>query len=103
MKTTKSPEPTIAELNHAQAEWMALNLNAPDKEKQRVFKLMESRPKRYIALHENGGGILMLDGAPTAAAPLLISYCVSMGKKHGARVDVCWDVTKSEWVQTPLW
>ena len=43
----------IAELNAIQADWMELSNDAPEKEKKRVFSLMEKIPKAYVSISGN--------------------------------------------------
>jgi hypothetical protein len=73
----------VEELNSIQAEWMALDCNAPKSEQDRVFALMARMPKNYISVNEEGQAVAMWQNQPlNMAMPLadVIEY-------HGANMD----------------
>lgn len=93
MKTKELP--TVDELNAIQAEWMALNPDAPEKEKQRVFALMRRYPNAYISGHD-GRGVVVLDGGPINQA-MDFQFCIDLCLKLGGRIDIAWNGRIGQW------
>jgi len=87
--------PSVERLNHIQTEWMKLDPGAPKPECDRVFKLMNEYPKRYVSGHD-GKGVVMIDGGPMNQ-PMDFGLCLQLCKQHGGRVDVAWNGKLGQW------
>lgn len=99
----KSNTLTIEELNSIQDEWMKLDCNAPEKEKQRVFKLMEKMPSSYVSLSADGTtASVMQHNLPitnTMPAKQAIEYAKSLAKErpHQMQTRFAWQCPK--WIE----
>jgi hypothetical protein len=91
----KDTLPTVQELNEIHRQWMALDSTGPRAEIDRVCKLMERVPKRYVSGHD-GKGVVMVDGGPLNQ-PMDFALCVQMCKGHGGRTDIAWHGGRGEW------
>ena len=104
MKTT----PTVEQLNAAQAEWMKLDSNGPEKEKKRVIALYEAAvPKSYLNVTDDKAMAgLIIDGTPMWANRRPLAEAIEAAKQFGShlfspkqiRTDVAWCGGKGEWV-----
>ncbi len=88
-------EPTVAELNEIQAQWMKLDPAAPKPEIDRVCKLMAKYPRKYVSGH-NGRGVVMMDGEPMNQA-MDFGLCLDLCRKHGGRTDIAWNGKLGIW------
>ena len=96
----KTEQPTVAELNEAQAAWMAVRADAPSRaETERAIKLMARVPKCYVATTDRKYGRVMA-GGPLTAWPLPMAQAIEIARKHGGRVDVAWDGEAGQWYAT---
>ena len=87
----KPLEPSVEILNHIQAEWMKLDIDAPEKEKARVLALMKHYPKCYLSA--NAAKTLanvQCSGAPITAGPIPMHHAIEICKRYNGRVDVVW-------------
>jgi hypothetical protein len=85
----------IDKLNEIQSEWMALSNDASEKEKKRVFSLMEKLPKSYLSISEDMA-IVMFDGQPITR-PMKIATALEY---HGGIIpekDIAWD--NGKWIK----
>lgn len=84
----------IDELNAIQSDWMAISNDAPEKEKNRVFSLMEKIPKCYLSVSD-GVATVMFNGQPlNRPMPIesaLEYYCDIIPEK-----DIAWN--GGQWV-----
>lgn len=84
---------TPTELNAIHAEWMALDLDAEDTEKQRVFRLMDKVPKSHIsrAKPDEDSFMVIVQGQPAFAFNLRLVAAQAYAKPLGIRTDILWD------------
>jgi hypothetical protein len=94
MKTIEK-QPTVEELNDIQAQWMALDYNAPVAERNRVFALMKQLPKRYVSGHD-GKGVCVVDSGPLCQT-VSFDYALELCAKHGGRTDIAWNGKLGQW------
>ena len=80
---------TIDELNSIQAEWMALDSNAPKEEQDRVCALMESTPKNYISINASGLATAMFNHMPLNQ-PMPLEDVINYHGKHMESVEIAW-------------
>lgn len=83
--------------NSIQAEWMALDSAAPEKEKQRVFKLMKELPYSYIAQTPSDLCTVMQGGMPAHAFPEPMEASVQRAKLMGIQTALRWSTT-GKWI-----
>lgn len=86
----------ITELNSIQKEWMELDCNAPKKEQERVFSLMERMPESFISLQDDGMAIAMWKNQPMNK-PMPLADVIEF---HGANMDsvgIAWKCP--QWVE----
>ena len=98
---------TVDELNEVQREWMTLDCNAPEKEKQRVFSLMKQYPKAYASGHD-GNYVVMVNEQPMSAYPRpakeAIDWLSKYSQNHsGVRFDVAWNGKIGKWEAIQTW
>lgn len=87
--------PGIERLNAIQAEWMELDSNATEKEKRRVFALMELIPNIYVSGHD-GKGVCIAHNQPCSVA-VDFSAAMDRCRAMGGRADIAWNGTTSQW------
>lgn len=68
---------TVPEANAIQADWMALQPDAPEVEKQRIFRLMERLPASHFSIDSHGRAQAFLRGQPLHAFPLPVAECIA--------------------------
>lgn len=94
MKTAHTP--TAAELNGIHAAWMNLDILAPEKVKNKVFKSMEKYPKIYISLNaDKTAGVVMHHGNVCHAKPISIEQCL---KYQNVDKVIAWHGETGTWV-----
>lgn len=83
---------TATEANAIQAEWMALQSDAPKAEKQRVFALMEKLPQHYISCtpEQNGLAQVMQHGMPSHSRPEPIGEAILRAQRMGVQTSLVW-------------
>ena len=91
-------KPCVIKLNNIQREWMALQCDAPDQEKRRVFKLMEHYPNCYVSGHD-GHGVCVWQGSPCSIS-VPFEQAMARCKELGGRTDVAWNGKLWEWYAT---
>jgi hypothetical protein len=102
----KTKLPTVDELNAVQDEWMKLDSNGPEKEKNRVLALYAAViPKSYLGVSEDKmlAG-LMIDGAPIYANKRPIEEVIKHAQSFPHRVirtDVAWCGSIGRFVSIP--
>lgn len=81
-------------LNATQRRWMALKTDAPEAEKQSVFKAMKDYPQNYIGIDETTGLATAFYKGQPLNAPMSLRLCWT---RFGDQVDK--QITfKGEWV-----
>ena len=89
------PPLTLERLNEIHREWMELDMDAPQQEKNRVFALMNERPRAYISISADGSkGVAMIDGTPMCV-PLPLAECQAL---YGNRVHKQFAWQYNKWV-----
>lgn len=84
---------TAIEANDIQAQWMGLDSNAPEKEKQRVFALMKKLPRSHITVSPDGSAMLIIHGQPAHAFNEPIEDSVKRAKALGVQTQLRWSTT----------
>tara|TARA_R100000152_G_C6661649_1_gene100385 strand:- start:379 stop:657 length:279 start_codon:yes stop_codon:yes gene_type:complete len=80
----------VETLNQTNKEWLNLSPDAPEKEKQRVYSLMEKQPKKYISgSHKNGWGIISR-GMPLTGSRMELAQVIDLAKSHGIQTKFAW-------------
>jgi hypothetical protein len=85
----------IDELNEIQSEWMALSNDASEKEKKRVFSLMEKNPKGYLSVSK-GMATVILNGQPINR-PIPIESALEYHGDIISEKDIAWD--NGKWIK----
>lgn len=81
----------VATLNAIQAEWMALDCSAPNKEKKRVLALMAQYPKSYLSVSADGLlANVVQSGCPFFANGLPMKEAVVWATKAGIQTRFAW-------------
>lgn len=88
-------QPTVEELNDIQAQWMALDSNAPEPVKKKVFALMKLYPDCYVSGHD-GKGVCMVNGGPMCMT-VSVDDALELCAKHGGRTDIAWNGKLGQW------
>lgn len=91
--------PSVAELNEIQAAWMALQSDAPEREKDAVLRMMERYPRTYVSGHD-GIGICMHGGCPMSRN-VSFEQAMQTCKAFGGRTDVAWNGKLGQWYALP--
>jgi hypothetical protein len=90
----------LVELNEIMGRWMAIQSNAPEEEKRKLFKEMDKFPKSYLSVSSDGkratpmhkGSPCLPDGTSMYDA---LGYCTEMG----IQTTYAWQ--NSRWVSLP--
>ena len=90
-----SVQTRIDELNAIQSDWIALSNDASEKEKKRVFALMEKLPKSYLSISEDMA-IVMFDGQPLTR-PMKIKTALEYHGDILPEKDIAW--TNGKWIK----
>jgi len=77
------------ELNRIQSEWMELDSNAPQTEKDRVCALMESTPRNYISINSEGLASAMVNHMPLNQ-PMPLEDVIAYHGQHMDSVSIAW-------------
>ena len=90
---------TIDEANKIQAEWMALESEAPEKKKKRVFALMDQCPKKFLSINkDNSLAQVMISGMPLNQ-PQTISECIAYFSHYDFDRTMAWCYDR--WIPFP--
>lgn len=90
---------TIDEANKIQAEWMALESEAPEKKKKRIFALMDQCPKKFLSINkDNSLAQVMISGMPLNQ-PQTISECIAYFSHYDFDRTMAWCYDR--WIPFP--
>lgn len=81
---------TATEANAIHAEWMALESNAPEKEKQRVFALMRKLPQSFVSIGIDRAQVI-ISGTPAHGCPESIPAALERAKRLGVQTALRWN------------
>lgn len=84
----------LNELNAIQADWMAISSDSPEKEKQRVFVLMEKIPKVFLSISEEMATVIW-NGQPMNR-PMSIESALEYHGDIIPEKDIAWK--NGQWV-----
>ncbi len=90
---------TVEEANKIQAEWMALESNAPEKKQKRVFALMDKFPKKYLSIHSSGATAVLVVGGMPCNQPMPIADVIRHFSNENFDRTIAWSADK--WIPFP--
>lgn len=90
---------TIDEANEIQAEWMALESEAPEKKKKRIFALIDKLPKNHLSINKDSSlAQVMISGMPLNQ-PQTIADCIAYFSHYGFDRTMAWCYDR--WIPFP--
>ena len=77
-------------LNQTNREWLNLSPNAPEKEKQRVYSLMEKQPRKHLTGSPKNGWGIISRGMPLTRTRMELGQAIAVAKSHGIQTQFAW-------------